>query len=232
MSSKIDCLPAQGVSAAPWPADLNGNSWTSCLAPEDAVFENTLSLAWKQHKTEKQRSNVRRCPQQHPESWLSSRKSFLFEASMAMIKDRQTQQQKAATSKEVSETRALWRAGNMTKLEYVKFRNQIHLLELQASKGDMDGEEARRARQTLLADLVGSGRKGAARKIPEWRTRARTRRCRGAFRRPSVPGPRPSKFPRPARRRQYDCRITPGSVKMRKRSTINFPYWKFPCYFS
>ena len=33
------------------------------------------------------------------------------------------------------------------------------LLELQASKGDMDREEARRVRRTLLAGLVGSGRK-------------------------------------------------------------------------
>ena len=46
-SSKIDCVPAQGVSAAPWLADLNGNIWTSCLAQEDVVFENTRPLAWK-----------------------------------------------------------------------------------------------------------------------------------------------------------------------------------------
>ena len=52
-SSKIDCVPAQGVLAAPWLADLNRNSWTSRLALVDAVFENTSPLAWKQHKTEK-----------------------------------------------------------------------------------------------------------------------------------------------------------------------------------
>ena len=63
---------------------------------------------------------------------------------MAMTKDRQTQQQKAETSKEVSEARTLWRAGKVTKPEYVEYRNQIHLLELQASKGDMNGEETRR----------------------------------------------------------------------------------------
>ena len=139
---------------------------------------------------------------------------------MAMTKGRQTQQQKATTSKEVSEVRALWRAGKVTKPEYVKFRNQIHLLELQASKGDVDEEEARRVGQTLLADLVvGNGGKGAAHKRPEWCTRARKRRCRGAARRPSVPGPRPSMFPRPARRRQYSDRITPGGVRMRKHHT-------------
>ena len=44
-SSKIDCVPSQGVSVAPWLADLNGNSWMSRLAPEDAVFEITPPLA-------------------------------------------------------------------------------------------------------------------------------------------------------------------------------------------
>ena len=44
----------------------------------------------------------------------------------------------------------------MTKPDYVKLCNQIHLLDLQVSKGDMDKEVTRRARQTLLADLVGS----------------------------------------------------------------------------
>ena len=48
----------------------------------------------------------------------------------------------------------------MTKPEYAHFRNQVYLLELQASKEDMDGDEARRVRRTLLADLVGSVRKG------------------------------------------------------------------------
>ena len=61
-SSKVDHVLAQGVSAVPWLADLNGNSWASCLTPKDAVFENTPSLAWKQHKAEKQRSDLRRFP--------------------------------------------------------------------------------------------------------------------------------------------------------------------------
>ena len=104
----------------------------------------------------------------------------------------------------------------MTKAEYVQFCNQIHLLDLQASKGGMGKEEARRIRQTLLADLAGSGRKSATHERPKRRRRARTRRCQSAARRPSVPGPRPSRPPRPARRRQYDRRITPRRVRMRK----------------
>ena len=106
-TSKTDCVPARGVSVAPWLADLNGNSWTSRLAQEDVVFENTRPLAWKQDKMEKQRSNLRRCPQQHPESRLLPRKSFLCGTSMAMTKERQTQQQKMTTRKEVIEARAL-----------------------------------------------------------------------------------------------------------------------------
>ena len=93
---------------SPWLTDLNGNSWMSRLVLKDTVFENTPSLAWKQHKTEKQRSDLRCCPQQHPESRLPPRKSFPVEASMAMTKDRQSQQQKTATSKEVSKAEALW----------------------------------------------------------------------------------------------------------------------------
>ena len=82
------------------------------------------------------------------------------------------------------------------------------------------GRYGRRGSQKGQTDTVsGSGRKrekGAAHKRTEWRTRARTRGCQGATRRPSVPGPRPSRFPRPARRRQYDSRITSGGVRMRK----------------
>ena len=40
----------------------------------------------------------------------------------------------------------------MTKPEYVCFCNKIHLLDIQASKGDMDGEEARKAKQDLMMD--------------------------------------------------------------------------------
>ena len=32
---------------------FTANRWTSRLALEDAVFENTLPLAWKHHKAEK-----------------------------------------------------------------------------------------------------------------------------------------------------------------------------------
>ena len=182
---------------------------------EGAVFEDTLPRARKQRQMAKPRSALRRHPQQHPESRPSPRKPFLFEASAAMTKDRQTQQQKAETRKEVSKAKALWRLGKVSKPEYIQFCNRICLLELQASKGDMDKEEVMRIKQTLLASLAGSRRKSAAHQRPKRRTKARTRRCQGATRRPS-PRLRPSRLLRPARGRQYDKRITPGGVRMYK----------------
>ena len=129
---------------------------------EGSVFEDALLRALKQRQTAKPRITLRRRPQQHPEPRSSSRKPFLFEASVAMTKDRKAQQQKAATRKEVSNAKAFWRAGKVSKPEYVQFCNRVHLLELQVSKGDTIEEKARRIKQTLLANLAGSGRKSAA----------------------------------------------------------------------
>ena len=47
----------------------------------------------------------------------------------------------------------MWRAGEVLKPEYVRFCNQIHLLDLQA-KGDKDSEETKRAKQDLMTELV------------------------------------------------------------------------------
>ena len=91
----------------------------------------------------------------------------------------------------------------MSKPEYVQFCNQIHLLDLQVSKGDMDGGVARRARQALLVDLVGCRAKSAAHKEPKQRTGAQTIRSRAPARMPPSTGYRPNKLPRPARRRQH-----------------------------
>ena len=44
----------------------------------------------------------------------------------------------------------------MTKPEYVRFCNQIHLLDLQANKGGKDGEATKKAKQDLVIDLVRS----------------------------------------------------------------------------
>ena len=58
------------------------------------------------------------------------------------------------SSKEVSKSKAMCRAGEVTKPAYVRFCNQIHLLDLQA-KGGKGREEASKARQYLISDLVG-----------------------------------------------------------------------------
>ena len=77
----------------------------------------------------------------------------------------------------------------MNKPEYVQFCNRIHLLDLQVSKGDMDGGVARRDRQALLADLVGSRTKSVAHKKSKQHTGEQTRRTRGLTRRPSSTDP-------------------------------------------
>ena len=83
----------------------------------------------------------------------------------------------------------MWRAGDVTKPEYVRFCNQIHLLDLQANKGDKDGEEARKAKQDLVAELVGSKAANRARDRPQQRKGQQARKrqasprkalCRGA----------------------------------------------------
>ena len=48
----------------------------------------------------------------------------------------------------------MWQAGKVTKPEYVRLCNQIYLLELQANKERTDGEDARRTKQILMAELA------------------------------------------------------------------------------
>ena len=73
-----------------------------------------------------------------------------------MLASRVKSRSKRSTSnEEVSKAEAMWRAGEVTKPAYVRFCNQIHLLDLQA-KGDKNREEVRKAKQDLMAELVGS----------------------------------------------------------------------------
>lgn len=80
------------------------------------------------------------------------------------------------------------RAGKVTKPEYVWFCNRIHLLDLQASKASMERENARRAKQTLMADLIGSETKSATLDRPRLRSGAMIRRRQASPRRTSVEG--------------------------------------------
>ena len=70
----------------------------------------------------------------------------------------------------------MWRAGDVTKPDYVRFCIQIHLLDLQANKGDKDGEEASKAKQDLVAELVGSKAANQARDRPQQRKGQQARR--------------------------------------------------------
>ena len=49
----------------------------------------------------------------------------------------------------------MWQAGEVTKPVYVHFCNRIHLFDLQI-KGGKDRGEARKAKQDLVTELVGS----------------------------------------------------------------------------
>ena len=49
----------------------------------------------------------------------------------------------------------MWRAGEVTKPVYICLCNQIHLLDLQV-KGGEDSNETKKAKQDLMAELVGS----------------------------------------------------------------------------
>ena len=90
-----------------------------CSRLEEGVFEDALPCARKQRKTAKPRNAPGCRPHQHSESRPATRKTFL--------RRRRPRQRKAATRKEVSMARALWRAGKVPKPEYVQFCNRIHL---------------------------------------------------------------------------------------------------------
>ena len=101
----------------------------------------------------------------------------------------------------------------MTKPEYVRFCNQIHLLDLQANKGDKDGEEARKAKQDLVAELVGSKAANRARDKSQQRKGQQARRRQASPRKPSAAAPRTGRLPRPE---AGDGRIIPGGTRIRK----------------
>ena len=113
-----------------------------------------------------------------------------------------------------SKIKALWWAREVTKPDYVKLCNQIHLLDLQGNKGDEDGEEARKAKQNLMMDLVGRKMTHRAQNKPEQAKGLQTRSQQASPRRPAVAGSRPWRPPRQAKRRQCNGRIIPGETRI------------------
>ena len=77
----------------------------------------------------------------------------------------------------------------MTKPKYVNFCNQIHLLDLRANKGGKDGEEARKAKQDLMTDLVGRKTNNQVKGKLEQRKGPQARRRQAPLRRTAVTGP-------------------------------------------
>ena len=104
----------------------------------------------------------------------------------------------------------------MTKPAYVRFCNQIHLLDLQA-KGDKDGEVARKAKQDLLMELAGIKTMNQAQGQPKQQKGRQARIWQAPPRIPTVVGPQTRRIPRQGKRRQCDVRIIPGETRIRKR---------------
>ena len=121
---------------------------------------------------------------------------------------------KSTNSEEVSKIKALWWAREVTKPDYVKLCNQIHLLDLQDNKGGEDREEATKAKQNLMMDLVGRKMTHRAQNKPEQAKGLQTRSQQASPRRPAVAGSRPWRPPRQAKRRQCNGRIIPGETRI------------------
>ena len=109
----------------------------------------------------------------------------------------------------------MWQAGEVTKPVYVHFCNRIHLFDLQI-KGGKDRGEARKAKQDLVTELVGSKAANRARDRPQQRKGQQARRRQASPRKPSAAAPRTSRLPRPVKRRQGNGRIIPGGTRIRK----------------
>ena len=81
------------------------------------------------------------------------------------------------------------------------------------NKGDKDGEEARKAKQDLVAELVSSKAVNQARDRLQQRKGQQARRQQASPRKPSATAPRTSRLPRPVKRKQGDGRTIPGGGK-------------------
>ena len=76
------------------------------------------------------------------------KKRTFYGRSQVLASRVKSRSKRSTSNEEVSKAEAMWRAGEVTKPAYVRFCNQIHLLDLQA-KGGKDSEEARKANKTL-----------------------------------------------------------------------------------
>ena len=102
---------------------------------------------------------------------------------------------------------------------YVRFCNQIHLLDLQI-KRNKNREEARKAKQDLVAELVGSKAAHRARDKQQQQKGQQARRQQAPLRKPSAAAPQTSRLTRPVKRRQDDGRIISGETRIRKHHNI------------
>ena len=85
---------------------------------------------------------------------------------------------------------------------------------------DKDGTEARKAKQNLMAKLVGSKIGDRVQGRPKQRKGSQTQRRQAFPREPAVAESRPRRLARPFKRRQCNGMITPGSARMQKHHNI------------
>ena len=69
----------------------------------------------------------------------------------------------------------MWQARKVTKPEYIKLCNWIHLLDLQVNKESMARENTKQVKHTLMAKSIGSKAKARAYDIPMQRTGTNSR---------------------------------------------------------
>ena len=110
----------------------------------------------------------------------------------------------------------MWRAGEVIKLVYVRFCNQIHLLDLQA-KGDKGGEVVRKTKQDLLMELVGIKTTNQVQHQSKQQKGQQTRRRQAIPWEPTDVGTQTRRILlRPGKGRQCDGRVITGGTRMRK----------------
>ena len=91
------------------------------------------------------------CGQRNTTSGSAPFKKRIFYGRSQVLASRvQSRPRRSTSNGEVSKAKAMWWTGEVTKPEYVRFCNQIHLFGLQ----DKDSEDSRKAKQDLLSELV------------------------------------------------------------------------------
>ena len=139
-----------------------------------------------------------------------------YDCSQVLASRVQSRPRRSTNNEEVSKVKTMCRAGDVTKPECVRFCNQIPLFDLQASKEDKNREEARKAKQDLMMDFVGSKTTNRVQGKPKQQKRQQAWSQQAPPRKPTVAGHELVGYSDRKKRRQCDGRIIPGETRIRK----------------